>query len=216
MLCACFTVSGVCDVSDVLADDISALVDKACALKFEAACTTITMKGLDKGVDSSELTESLALLKKQCDDENGVSCFRLGGLYFEGKLADLNKIQAYDLFLRACSLRVPTACGSAGLMERDGIARAVNDFEAVTHFQAGCDLGDVESCVRAARLIHSNPNIRKAFPKRRTLAQKACRINSAEGCFLLGLYLRDTETPSEEDLKLSFESYSKEIGRAHV
>ncbi len=100
---------------------------------------------------SADLRQAETAYRRSCplsdDKASPAGCNLLGLFYGEGAAGKGRGEEALSYFIRACELENAVACRNAGIFFRDGVQGVrKNKKTAQTWFEAGCKLGDENSC----------------------------------------------------------------------
>lgn len=154
-----------------------------------------------------------ASCRAQCDKGNAPSCFNLAHLLTgvgdvckgkgEGCLsiavsspggpAEKAYVEGAKVYGRACDAGVSAACFYVGSYFDGGLfGYAKSDEKADAAFDRGCNEGHALSCAKLAERLEARD---KAAPRAVTLAQRACDLGYAPGCFaVISKYLKGQGT----------------------
>jgi TPR repeat protein len=144
--------------------------------------------------------------QKACKAGKGKVCVALGQKALEAN----DKSHAFELYTKACTLKVAEGCGFAATMQviGDGIEKDV----AKGHAMRGkaCELGHGPSCndLGASWSEGKDGADKVDFAKAKTFYDKACKLDDGLGCFNYGNVYREGEG-ERVDLKKAFASFEK-------
>jgi len=86
-----------------------------------------------------------------------------------------------------CNAGTGAACTQLGLIYRDGLSGAQqNQTAAYEAFRKGCDSGETESCIAAARALSAGQGVAKDAKRGATLLQRWCDEGRLNACGYLG------------------------------
>lgn len=142
----------------------------------------------------------------ELSSKGSVGCFKLGQLYLLGEIVEKDYIKAEKYFDTACGMERSKGERRCELM--------VKFFKeaSVDYLRKACDLGDANSCIKAAGLhvIKYGASFRSikseygsaAFRSSYSaisLYRKACELQSGEGCFKEGMFYIVPDAPLSFD-----------------
>lgn len=136
-----------------------------------------------------QIKQAAIYYKKACFAQikpQGTSCYLLALLLSDPK-------EAWSLYQRACSLKEPDGCTSAGEYANKSSDPTLRQ-KAAALYQQGCQLGDGRGCHRMARLLFAQKREEPAIP----LLKRACTLKYAPGCGYLGWHY---ETKSKDAVR---------------
>jgi TPR repeat protein len=146
----------------------------------------------------ADLGEDPAALRRACDAKQDEACVRLAWKHAkgEGVLADLS--MAARLYRQACDRMYASACTVLNTLTE----RAPEAAQAVRDYDAACESGRGEDCLRLGHVLGSGS-------KRGADAfQHACESGASQGCFWTGqLYEKGETVP--KDLARAASLYQK-------
>jgi TPR repeat protein len=144
--------------------------------------------------------------QKACKAGKGKVCVALGQKALEAN----DKSHAFELYTKACTLKVGEGCGFAATMQvtGDGIEKDVAKGHALRG--KACELGHAPSCndLGASWSEGKDGADKVDFAKAKTFYDKACKLDDGLGCFNYGNVFREGEG-EKVDLKKAFASFDK-------
>jgi TPR repeat protein len=144
--------------------------------------------------------------QKACKAGKGKMCLALG----QAALKENDKPHAFELYSKACTLKVGEGCGLAATMQMDG--DGIDKDVAKAHALRGkaCDLGHAPSCndLGAAWSEGKEGADKVDFAKAKAMYEKACKLEDGLGCFNYGNVFREGEG-EKVDLKKAFANFEK-------
>jgi hypothetical protein len=141
-------------------------------------CRDEGLRYLDgEGVDRDPAT-AVAYFVAACEGGDAEGCLLAARKYHsfsavQGVERDVDR--ARDLAARSCDLGLADGCFYAGIVHRGA--------ESVRFYLAGCDEGDVDGCLRAARLYAAGSGIARDQTRAVDLFATACDRGHPDGCF---------------------------------
>src|SRR5260221_13098567 len=144
--------------------------------------------------------------QKACKAGKGKVCVALG----QKALGENNKPLAFELYTKACTLKVADGCGFAATMQviGDGIEKDVAKGHALRG--KACELGHGPSCndLGSAWSEGKDGADKVDFAKAKGFYDKAGKLDDGLGCFNYGNVYREGEG-EKVDLKKAFASFDK-------
>ncbi len=147
-----------------------------------------------------------------CEGGDGFACFRLAELEQHGRGGPVNLAGALQLYEDACNKGHAEGCARRAEMageDADGLATA---FEFSVK---GCTGGLPQSCVIAARQVHTGSGVERDDTRATMLFQEACRLGDVDGCVGAGDLLVALPRATPEDKARSFAAYNLACKRRH-
>ena len=95
--------------------DLRAELETLCADHVGRSCTALgTVVGMGLGGDQ-QLERAIALFRPECDQDSGLACMNLAGIYREGSAVPRDLAKADELDRKACKLEMEDSCARMGL-----------------------------------------------------------------------------------------------------
>ncbi len=137
------------------------------------------------GVASGAFAISLAQFEqyqKLCAQGQGIACYNLGTLYYEGTDVGQNKLKAAEFYKKSCDAGDKAGCLKVGDLELEN----GDVILAAHHYLLNCDAGDKVSCKRVGNIYHDGAfGITKNPTKAKFFYKKSCDLGDQGGCTLL-------------------------------
>jgi uncharacterized protein len=169
-----------------------------------------------------DFTPDVKGMQAACDADQADSCFGLGLTWEFGAGVDIDLAKAKDLYQRACDLKYGVGCAALGSLDPTHNPDLLNKacdykygqacFDSALQpgvvpqsapwmdfLQRACDDGFGPGCTKMAD---------SANPERVKLLGKACDLDDAAGCYLLG-QMYSTGNGVQKDVTLSQRLFDK-------
>jgi TPR repeat protein len=137
------------------------------------------------------------LFQRACSDGEPIACYHLGLWYVSNEAPVKNPALAVQYQLRACDGEHGEACTTVGFAYEDGVGVPKDEARARAYYSKGCQRNSSVACFNMAVFeqtgrIGGTPNVSNAA----IFYEKACDLDTAEGCYWLGRLLRDGKVTS--------------------
>ncbi|MBH23504.1 MAG: hypothetical protein CMH57_03370 [Myxococcales bacterium] len=144
--------------------------------------------------DAEAAQESVALLRRACDEAMIEGCYHLGETWRTGHGVKKDPKRAHELHTRACEGGWPAACFSLALMLKD--QTPPRPQEALVAASKACRAGVVRACAYTARALGEGRSVARDLKSAARFHEVACEAGSLRDCLSLALLL-DDGTPEE-------------------
>lgn len=172
-----------------------------CDSKVGLACMFV---GLEFHLQEN-IAQAKVWFKKGCDYNEPNSCGMLGVFY----LGEKNYTQAFTFFTKACNGGERMACNNLGAFYEKGWGVERSGEKALGLFVKACEKGVGFGCGNAGRFYHfGKAGVKKDFIKARSYYTKACGLDVAEACYLVGGMYENGEGGAKDEAK-ALDMYKK-------
>ena len=132
------------------------------------------------------------VFEKNCDDEYGHSCFKLGSYHILGRDVEKSPTESFKYFNKACDLGYASGCHNAALIHESGdLVKEKRFVNAANLLEKGCELNDVPSCqLLSTYFISGKEGVEKDMKKAFNFAKKACDGGHMYACANLSIMYR--------------------------
>jgi len=170
------------------------LLRRGCDLKFPMACANLGY-AVKNGIGTvADPVAAEKLFESACDANVGAGCNLLGDEIHDRSPADARR--AFDLFLRACTLKSPAGCVNAGGMYDTGEFVNQDRAKAASYYRQGCDADFGIGCTGLATIqLRGEGGLTADADLARQLYEKGCRLDAFYGCATYGTILTNGELP---------------------
>jgi uncharacterized protein len=140
--------------------------------------------------------DSVAVLQRACDLQNGSGCATLAFLYATGKSVAKDDKKAATLYKKSCELGDAQGCYNAALMAQSARGTREELARAVADYQEACDLGSSPGCTNLGFLYERGIGVKENKPLAMALYRRGCDGSSCTpsnlgGCVNVGRAYRD-------------------------
>jgi uncharacterized protein len=127
--------------------------------------------------------DDIAVCEAECDAGAPERCRRAGTTFqFGTKSVTKDEKRALAYYERACTLKNPSGCVSAGQMWEFHHGVDKDDAKAATFYKLACDLDDQVGCANYAIMLERGSGVPKDEDKARALYDKACQRGAGLAC----------------------------------
>ena len=156
------------------------LVERACMGGILDACTVVAENfELGRGVPVN-LPHAAMLFRDVCARGEGVACFQLGNMIWEGRGAERDSGQANEFFIRACDANVGAGCNNAGRYYAQRKVFPEHDRKrAFSFYERACLMDDAVGCANLASFYEVHHNDRGTALG---YYDKSCKLGREESC----------------------------------
>lgn len=131
-----------------------------------------------------DLDKAAELFERSCEYEHFEGCDKRADLARAGTGTPAIEL---DFAVRGCEGRRPLACVAAGKQLSDGRGVDRDVPRAISMYEKGCGLGDVDGCSGAGDLLNDPAGTYETKARALTAYIAACRGNNGYGCLKVGL-----------------------------
>ena len=124
------------------------------------------------------------LAQKGCDDQDTLSCVKLGYYWLSGIGGTVDKGFAKELFTKGCTENAGSGCFNLGLLR---LEEEQSKIAALQYFQQACTLKDVRGCVQGGKILQTDQRIQS-----QDLFAQGCTLLDGGSCTILGNMLLST------------------------
>lgn len=150
--------------------------------------------GRGGGVD---VDKAATLFEQSCEYEHFEGCTKRAELARNGTGTPAIEL---DYSVKACEGRLPLACIAAGKQLTDGRGVERDTLKAISMYEKGCDLGDVDGCSGAGDLLSDPKGGNDAKVRALAMYISACTGHSGYGCLKVGIALHEgIGAPADDD-----------------
>ncbi len=175
-----------------IGEDVRSRLSALCEIGEADACAVLAkLRFLDGEADRGAYGESRDLYERACTLKNGSACNSFGIMIGAGLGGARNIDLAHEVYRTGCQLGEEEACMNAAWMEAQGLVDAGDPERGLARLQTACARGDGESCYRSGQVLFLAGDKERAT----TLTERACRLNEADGCTALAVWLLDGQGP---------------------
>ncbi|WQZ86441.1 sel1 repeat family protein [Helicobacter pylori] len=96
--------------------------------------------------DKQDFSKARKYFEKACELKEGLGCFNLGALYYNGKGVEKDLTKAAYFYSKACDLKEGMGCGNLGVLYYNGDGVKRDSKKADQYFSKACKLGNQEAC----------------------------------------------------------------------
>ena len=126
------------------------------------------------------------LLRKACDLDNALGCYKLGVMYWNGNGIERSIPEALTGMEKGCRLRDAEACQSLGDLYLMGDQEIRDTPRAATFYSSACDLGSGAACLSMGRLAGQGALGQEGREQEAQYYEKSCKLDYGMGCVNLG------------------------------
>lgn len=146
-----------------------------------------------------DLGIAVELLEAACMTENQVACGHVGQLVVDGKLPDLDPVEASLKLRKACFGHHSASCAKLGMMTKYGDGISKNEQRGTELLRNACSSGEAPACYEVAENYLYGKFV-TAEPERGVRYLKAgCAAEVAAACYRLGLLHMNGEFVEQDD-----------------
>jgi hypothetical protein len=159
--------------TDASAHGAAKLYEKACSLGSKNGCVGAAALAVE-GIGNAK--ESVAAVKKLCDEGDARACVILGRAYQNGKGVSQDRDKAYALYKERCEAGTQEACARQGYMHLTGVGAEKSETRGKKLINAACDAGEPTGCFFKTRFRGISD------AEKQKLLRAACDQHQADAC----------------------------------